>query len=128
MPELAWVCFDFARALIKRNAIGDRSRAQKLLRDGVMAAESRGMKPLEEKLRCELRNLISRTDQHGLTPRELEIVDYVVRGFSNPEIGRMLGISQHTAATHIQHILRKTHTANRAELTAYAVRAGIVDY
>ena len=42
------------------------------------------------------------------------------------EIGRVLHISEHTAANHIRSILRKTRCANRTEAAAYALRRGLV--
>ena len=56
----------------------------------------------------------------GLTNREAEILVELARGRSNREIGRLLHISEHTAANHIRSILRKTSSANRTEAAGYA--------
>jgi DNA-binding NarL/FixJ family response regulator len=61
----------------------------------------------------------------GLSRRELEILVELARGRSNREIGRLLHISEHTAANHVRSILRKTRTANRTEAAAYALRRGL---
>src|SRR5439155_6322779 len=53
-----------------------------------------------------------------LSRRETEIVDQLVRGRTNAEIGRSLGISEKTVKNHINHIYAKLHTRNRAETVA----------
>ena len=62
----------------------------------------------------------------GLTSREAEILVELARGRSNREIGRLLHISEHTAANHIRSILRKTSCGNRTEAAGYALRRGLV--
>jgi DNA-binding CsgD family transcriptional regulator len=53
----------------------------------------------------------------GLTRRENEILGHVAAGYTYREIGRALFISEKTVSTHISNLLRKTGTANRAELS-----------
>jgi DNA-binding CsgD family transcriptional regulator len=62
----------------------------------------------------------------GLSAREVEILVELARGRSNREIGRLLHISEHTAANHVRSILRKTRSANRTEAAGYAMRRGLV--
>jgi DNA-binding CsgD family transcriptional regulator len=59
-------------------------------------------------------------------PREVEILRLVARGLSNREVGRVLSISEHTAANHIRSILRKTGAANRTEAAAHAHTNGLL--
>ena len=54
------------------------------------------------------------------------VMRLVAQGRSNREIGRVLHISEHTAANHIRSILRKSRCANRTEAAAYALRHGLV--
>ncbi len=55
--------------------------------------------------------------QAGLTSREQEILDLIRRGLiSDREIAEVLQISPATAATHVQHVLRKTGLHNRRDL------------
>lgn len=42
-----------------------------------------------------------------LTPREKEILEYAVLGYSRGEIAAELGLSVNTVRTHMQHVLRK---------------------
>jgi DNA-binding NarL/FixJ family response regulator len=64
----------------------------------------------------------------GLTRREAEILGLVARGLSNREIGQSLFVSEHTVASHVRSILRKTGCANRTEAAAYAHRRAMVEH
>ena len=60
----------------------------------------------------------------GLTPREREIVALIVEGHSNKAIGEELVISPATAARHVANILLKLGFSSRAQIAAWAARAG----
>ncbi len=128
--EAAWTCHDHAVALLRRGRPADKASAVSLLEQGLAMATELGMKPLagiiDGRLR-ELRPPASPCYPDGLTGREVEVLRLVSRGLTNREIGDRLFISPHTAATHVQHVLAKTGMANRAELTAYAMRARLAD-
>jgi DNA-binding NarL/FixJ family response regulator len=53
---------------------------------------------------------------YGITPREREIIAYLMRGRSVPYIRDELFISQNTVKTHIKHIYAKTNVGSRQEL------------
>jgi DNA-binding CsgD family transcriptional regulator len=55
---------------------------------------------------------------HGLTPREREVAQLLVRGATNDEIARALWISRHTVKDHVKAIYAKLGAASRAELSA----------
>lgn len=57
-----------------------------------------------------------------LTPRELEILEWLVKGDSNKEIARELQISESTVKVHVQNILKKFKVSSRVEAAVYAVR------
>jgi DNA-binding NarL/FixJ family response regulator len=59
-----------------------------------------------------------------LSTREMEILQYVVRGSSNKEIAHALQISQQTVKNHISSILRKLDAKDRTEAAVYALRHG----
>jgi DNA-binding CsgD family transcriptional regulator len=63
-------------------------------------------------------------DDDGLTPREREVARCAGSGMSNREIAAQLGISPATVDVHLNHIFQKLGIRRRAELAAYAVRAG----
>ena len=53
---------------------------------------------------------------YGLTPRELEILGYVMAGRTYGEIARALVVSEKTISSHISNMLRKTGATNRVDL------------
>lgn len=52
----------------------------------------------------------------GLSPRELEISNYLVLGYSNREIAIALDTSPHTVRNQLASLFRKAEVSNRAEL------------
>lgn len=56
----------------------------------------------------------------GLTPREQNILEFVVAGRTYGEIARALVISEKTVSSHISNLLRKTGAANRVDLARLA--------
>ena len=58
----------------------------------------------------------------ALSPRQKEILASIVRGFSNPEIARQLGISLDMVKEHVETLFQKIGAANRAEAVAIALR------
>jgi DNA-binding NarL/FixJ family response regulator len=68
-------------------------------------------------------------DQHGqipLSPREIEVLQGVVAGKTNQEIGFDLGISDKTVEKHLDAIFTKLKVASRVEAAVMAVREGWV--
>lgn len=61
-----------------------------------------------------------------LTPKELEVVQYLARGLTNSETADCLGISAHTVSSHIKSVYRKLQVSSRAEMTGIAQRNGWV--
>jgi DNA-binding NarL/FixJ family response regulator len=61
-----------------------------------------------------------------LSPREMEILEWVVRGMSNKEIAYHLGISHQTVKNHITSILSKLGVSDRTQAAVYALRRGWV--
>ncbi len=51
--------------------------------------------------------------QFGLTPREREVLAWIGEGKSNPEIGRILGISFRTVEKHVERLLAKMNVESR---------------
>ena len=57
-----------------------------------------------------------------LTPRQKDVLASMVKGLSNPDIARTLGIRRDGVAEHVNAILQKIGAANRTEAVAIAVR------
>lgn len=53
--------------------------------------------------------------ESNLSPRELEILEWVGKGKTNHEIALILDISPYTVKNHLQHIFRKLDVLNRAQ-------------
>jgi signal transduction histidine kinase/DNA-binding NarL/FixJ family response regulator len=65
-----------------------------------------------------------RLDLAGLTGREQQVGDLVVRGLADKQIAIRLGISAKTVEKHVGSLLRKTGSANRTTLAGRLVHAG----
>lgn len=61
-----------------------------------------------------------------LSPREMEILEYVTHGRSNKEIAYSLGISHQTVKNHMTAILRKLNVDDRTQAAVYALSRGWV--
>jgi DNA-binding NarL/FixJ family response regulator len=62
----------------------------------------------------------------ALTPREVEVLGLVARGFGNKEVGDMLGTAAGTIKAHVQSILSKLGAKDRTHAVTIALRRGII--
>ena len=67
----------------------------------------------------------TRANPAGLTARQLEVLELVVRGRSNPEIARELFLSPKTVEHHVTAVLDKLDVHSRHEVAAAARGLGI---
>jgi predicted ATPase/DNA-binding CsgD family transcriptional regulator len=65
------------------------------------------------------------TGWESLTPAELQVVELVAQGLSNPQIGERLFVSRKTVTSHLSHVFAKLAMTSRAELSAEAARRGL---
>jgi DNA-binding NarL/FixJ family response regulator len=72
----------------------------------------------------------SRITEHAsgatLTAREIEVLHLLRKGMTNPDIGRILGITPRTAKAHVAAILEKLGAADRTEAVARAFERGLL--
>jgi len=61
-----------------------------------------------------------------LTDREEEVLNLLVKGMSNKEIGKQLHRSPFTVRHHVSQLIKKLGAANRAEVAAIAVKHGLI--
>jgi DNA-binding NarL/FixJ family response regulator len=59
-----------------------------------------------------------------LTPRELEILSYVARGYINKQVAHKLSISEQTIKNHMTSILRKLDANDRTQAVVMAIHYG----
>ena len=58
----------------------------------------------------------------SLTPRQLEVLNSVSRGFTNREIADQFGISPESVKTHLKNIFARIGASSRSEAVAIALR------
>ena len=63
----------------------------------------------------------------SLSPRELEELGYLARGYTNRQIAETLYISIRTVESHRANIMGKLGIKNRIELVEYAKKYGLMD-
>jgi len=63
----------------------------------------------------------------GLSDRELEVLTLVAKGFSSPEIAKLLELSPHTIKTHVRHIYAKLEVGSRGEAVYEAIQRGLLN-
>jgi len=107
-----------ARGYILKNAMDlDLVNAIKRVAAGEMVLDPQLAKP--EALKGER--------DFGLTPRELEILQFIVAGMSNKEIAAKLKLSANTVSVHRANIMDALGIHKTAELVTYAIRNGLVN-
>ena len=70
--------------------------------------------------------LEDRKQRHGLSAREVEILELLSRGLTNKTIGQALGISKFTVRNHVNRILEKLEVCDRTEASTVAIAQGIL--
>ena len=65
-------------------------------------------------------------DLPHLTPREIEVLTYLSKGFTIKEIANLMGIKWFTVNDHIKSIYRKLNVSSRAEAAVLASKQGLV--
>jgi two-component system, NarL family, response regulator LiaR len=63
----------------------------------------------------------------GLTDREIQILQLIVRGCSNGEISEQLFVTVGTVKTHVRHILNKLCVDDRTHAAVLALRGGLIE-
>ena len=66
------------------------------------------------------------TDVQPLTPREMDILWGIAKGFTYGELAERLKISKQTVPVHIKNIYRKLQANNRSEAVYEASRRGLI--
>jgi two-component system response regulator DegU len=93
--------------------------------------ESLAVRPrVAEKVLSQFQKLSWKSDAEDilspLTPREIEILDYIAKGFLNKQIAIELGISEQTIKNHVTSILRKLNANARTEAVVLAIKQGVI--
>lgn len=67
-----------------------------------------------------------KSNNYGLTDRELDVLELMVEGLSNPMIADKLVITKATAKAHVHSILQKLCVTSRTQATVTAMKEGLV--
>lgn len=67
------------------------------------------------------------TESEKLTERQLEVLEMVASGRTYKEAGDALGLTERTVKYHMGRIIELLHLENKAQVIAYAARAGLVE-
>jgi DNA-binding NarL/FixJ family response regulator len=62
-----------------------------------------------------------------LTPRELQVLGFVVQGYGNKGIGTELGLTEVTIKKHVQSIMGKLGASGRTHAAILRVRLGLAE-
>jgi two-component system, NarL family, response regulator len=72
------------------------------------------------------KSLADRPPHSELSTREMQVLELIVKGLSNREIGDMLSISEATVKWHVNMILSRLNVTDRTQATVAALQRGIV--
>lgn len=70
--------------------------------------------------------LSERKGRHGLSAREVQILELLSKGLTNKDIGRVLDISKFTVRNHVNRIIDKLQVCDRTEASTVAIGQGIL--
>lgn len=70
--------------------------------------------------------LMQRRTAPHLSPRELEVLQWIARGLSNKEIAATLGVAENTVKNHVKMILDKLGVADRTQAVTTALQRGLI--
>src|SRR5271157_274383 len=72
------------------------------------------------------KRLASRKLFEELTAREVQVLQLLVKGLANKQIGDMLNISEHTVKDHLKSVFGKLQVEDRTEAVTAAIQRGII--
>ena len=70
--------------------------------------------------------LAAQTPRADLSAREVQVLELIVRGLANKQIGYTLNIAEHTVKNHVKNILSKLDVQDRTQAATTAIQRGII--
>ena len=70
--------------------------------------------------------LARRAIEPSLSPREVEILDKLADGLTNPEIASNMNLARRTVAMYVSNILEKFNAATRTEAVSVGIKRGVI--
>jgi two-component system NarL family response regulator len=105
-----------ARGYILKDMVGDE------LLDAIRAVHA-GQRRIPASVAARLAERMPRSE---LTPRELEVLQLIVKGKSNKEIAAELFVTEGTVKVHVNNLLSKLGVSDRTQAATAAIQRGIV--
>lgn len=117
----------FARQALEAGAIGFvlKDHAEDELPEAVRHA-ARGEEYISPRVCAGLKALRRAVSEHGLSPRETEVLRLIALGHTSAEIASLLHLSRRTVETHRARVSRKLGASTRAELVRYALQSQLI--
>lgn len=103
----------------------DLVQAIRMVSQGTVWAPRRVLSMLIERT-SSLSRHIGPAGHDTFTQREQEVLDMLVAGRSNKEIGAPLGIGERTVKAHVAKLMRKAGVQNRIALSIHAIKHSLV--
>ncbi len=105
--------------------------AERFLAAISQVAAGRSYVPSEVRYQLERRarkasSALSDATAHGITPRQLEVLQLIGKGYSNKDIGKALALTEYTVKSHVRALFMALGTKNRTACVQRAQGLGII--
>jgi ATP/maltotriose-dependent transcriptional regulator MalT len=101
--------------------------AKAIFRDALLRSKDEALARPAGLIAEEMEGVVVGGIDRVLTPRELEVLELVSRGFSNSAIGATLVIAESTVKAHVRHILKKLNVETRLQAALKAAKGNLAD-
>ncbi len=119
--------FDMDEDIFRAIQSGAKSYLLKDTPDDELAAAIRGVQAGKNILSDKVaRRLAERQRRPELTGREMDVLQMLIKGRSNKEIGGALFVCEDTVKAHLKTLFTKLKVQDRTEAAIHAIRHGIV--
>lgn len=112
--------------LVKSAADRELIDAVRAVAHGDVYMQPSAARALAQRIQRKAEHMDERTKYEKLTEREQNVLRYVARGYSAPEIGEKLFISPKTVDTYKQRINEKLGLAHRSDYVDFALKIGLL--
>jgi two-component system NarL family response regulator len=119
--------FDADEDIYRAIQSGAKSYILKDTPDDELAATIRAVHAGQEKLPSRVaERLAERQQRADLSPREMDVLQLLVKGRSNKEIGSAISVCEDTVKAHLKTLFAKLKVRDRTEAAISAIQHGIV--
>jgi two-component system NarL family response regulator len=119
--------FDADEDIYRAIQSGAKSYILKDTPDDELAATIRAVHAGQEKLSSRVaERLAERQQRADLSPREMDVLQLLVKGRSNKEIGSAISVTEDTVKAHLKTLFAKLRVRDRTEAAISAIQHGIV--